>query len=133
MSNVFPDTLKLDLICLTSASLCKHITTAPSVEEHSELLSRLALSTFPPRTNSQNVTFLPIEEVTLHHKDVARQHPCRAHFLFSVYDNVAMSDLRQQKGENAVDFCKKTCFFACRHYGLINNTKTGCSSDLFDL
>lgn len=43
----------------------------------------------------QDVTFLSIQEITLHHKDVARQHPHCAHFLF--YDNVAMSDFSQQK------------------------------------
>lgn len=56
-----------------------------------------SLSTFPPRTDTQDVTFYSIEEVTLHHKDVARQHPRCSHFLFSVYDNTAVSDFSQKK------------------------------------
>lgn len=56
----------------------------------------------------QDVTFLSIEEVTLHHNDVARQHPHSARFPFD--DNVTMSDFSQQvmKGENLVDFWMKT-------------------------
>lgn len=45
-----------------------------------------------PQTNTQDVTFWSIQEVTLHHKAVARQPPPSVDILFMVYNNRAMSD-----------------------------------------
>ncbi|CAL8402231.1 unnamed protein product [Arctogadus glacialis] len=49
------------------------------------------------KRHAQDVTFYPIDEVTLHHKDVAGQLPPGVDILFRVDDNAAMSDSSQQK------------------------------------
>lgn len=65
---------------LINTSLCKSI--PKQLNQRRNVWSRCpcSLCTFPARTDAQDVTFYSIEEVTLHHKDVARQHPCCAHF-----------------------------------------------------
>lgn len=62
-----------------------------------ELLSVLSVFSQPEPTHSQDVTFLSIEEVTLHQKGVARQPPCSADFLFSEYDDLTVPDFSQHK------------------------------------
>lgn len=51
----------------------------------------------PPQTHTQDVTFLSIEEVTLHHKDAARQPSYSGHFPFSMYDGMSVSDCSHQQ------------------------------------
>lgn len=86
---VFIDMFQLNQVCFD-----KYI--SPKLHNNSISEGMYGVALFPTQNkNAQDVTFLSIEEVTLHHKDVARQHPHCALFVFNVYDNVAMSNFSQ--------------------------------------